>query len=449
MSSNRNKIVEVLDINCEQIQFAQDTNKHGVTYFKDIDKHKDNLIGKYIFITVVNERGRRLVFTLRIDRIDNENETNSKSNNKRLIFTVLETGKSIDKQTNVITKLINEPNTNSNIKLLNTLILGDTTNTSSNRGKARNNMSSEQWEQLFDSKLDTQGYDGGVYLISGTVNGIKYYYIGVTDDYKQRFKQHWFKGQGGRYDITSDMILQADDGTMKAIVVKHEVFDKEYMEHVMETVFTSLFEFTGVKVVNSLDSGKYKSRNELIQLLITHEPCEVQILWDSYELVKSYELYITDNDLYYMEELYKLAHKQGIPSSVLELLDELQVTLNEFIEYIQEVEVKRRGFGKITEDKMKPTSMPKGRSKNRFDGYLGYKYNETSKFNKSKPYYKYHNGKYENLSIKDMEQLVEVHVKLNKYAILDIDRDIDIWGHFSYMEVTLTGRKKVIIKRHY
>ena len=440
--SRNNKIVEVIDINVEEILFARSQDNKR---FDKLNECKEQLLGKRIYITVIDERNRRVVFTLEITEVDDKSK-----GDKRLTFKVLETGATFSSQTHAITHLINEPNKPININLLNNKLFYDMTNTSSNRGKAKNNITSEEWQELFNSKLDTQGYIGGVYLITGTIDGTKYYYIGVTDDYKLRFKQHYVDGQGGRYDVTSDMILQADDGTMKAIVVTDGVFNKDYMEKVMETVFTSLFEFTGVKVVNSPKSGKYKSREELIELLLVdNKPCEVEILWSEYESVKPYEPYISDNDLYYMNELYKLAYGQDMANSLVQLLDELEVTLSEFIDYIKEVEVQRRVFGKITEDKMKPTSMPKGRSKNRFDGYLGYKYNENPKFNKSKPYYKYHNGRYENLSVKDMEQLVEVHVKLNKYAILDIDRDIDIWGHFSYMEVTLTGRKKVIIKRHY
>lgn len=437
--SHNNKIVEVIDINVEEILFARSQDNKR---FDKLNECKEQLLGKRIYITVVNERNRRVVFTLEITEVDDKSK-----GDKRLTFKVLETGATFDRQTHVITHLINEPNKPININLLNNTLFHDMTNTSNNRGKAKNNITSEEWQELFNSKLDTQGYTGGVYLISGTIDGTKYYYIGVTDDYKQRFKQHYVDGQGGRYDITSDMILQADDGTMKAIVVTDGVFNKDYMEKVMETVFTSLFEFTGVKVVNSPKSGKYKSREELIELLLVdNKPCEVEILWNEYELVKSYEPYITDNDLYYINELYKIAYKQDMTNSLIQLLDELEVPLNEFITYILQVKIERRGFGKISIDKIKPTEMPKGRSKSRFDGYLGYKYNENPKYNKSKPYYKYDNGRWVNLSVKDMEQLVQLHVDRNSHAILDVQVTVNrTTGQTCQLEVLTVSKKEPII----
>lgn len=437
--SRNNKIVEVIDINVEEILFARSQDNKR---FDKLNECKEQLLGKHIYITVIDERSKRVVFTLEITEVDDKSK-----GDKRLTFKVLETGATFSSQTHAITHLINEPNKPININLLNNKLFYDMTNTSSNRGKAKNNITSEEWQELFNSKLDTQGYTGGVYLISGTINGTKYYYIGVTDDYKQRFKQHYVDGQGGRYDITSDMILQADDGTMKAIVVTDGVFNKDYMEKVMETVFTSLFEFTGVKVVNSPKSGKYKSREELIELLLVdNKPCEVEILWNEYELVKSYEPYITDNDLYYINELYKIAYKQDMTNSLIQLLDELEVPLNEFITYILQVKIERRGFGKISIDKIKPTEMPKGRSKSRFDGYLGYKYNENPKYNKSKPYYKYDNGRWVNLSVKDMEQLVQLHVDRNSHAILDVQVTVNrTTGQTCQLEVLTVSKKEPII----
>ena len=443
---NRNKIVEVVHIDIEQIQFALNFKDGEVTSFKNFtDERIGQLVGKRVVITVIDERNRRLVFNLEIVLI--EDETNKNSTNKRIQFKVLETSEVFHRQTGVITRLIKQPNKPSHIDLVNRVIYGEVTNNNNNRGKAKNNITSEQWEELFDSKLDTQGYTGGVYLITGTIDGAKYYYIGVTDDYKLRFKQHYVDGQGGRYEVTSDMILQADDGTMKAIVVTDGVFNKEYMEKVMETVFTSLFEFTGVKVVNSPKSGKYKSREELIELLLVdNKPCEVEILWNEYELVKSYEPYITDNDLYYINELYKIAYKQDMTNSLIQLLDELEVPLNEFITYILQVKIERRGFGKISIDKIKPTEMPKGRSKSRFDGYLGYKYNENPKYNKSKPYYKYDNGRWVNLSVKDMEQLVQLHVDRNSHAILDVQVTVNrTTGQTCQLEVLTVSKKEPII----
>ena len=437
--SRNNKIVEVIDINVEEILFARSQDNRR---FDKLNECKEQLLEKHIYITVVNERNRRVVFTLEITEVDDKSK-----GDKRLTFKVLETGATFSSQTHAITHLINEPNKPININLLNNKLFYDMTNTSSNRGKAKNNITSEEWQELFNSKLDTQGYTGGVYLITGTIDGTKYYYIGVTDDYKQRFKQHYNDGQGGRYEVTSDMILQADDGTMKAIVVTDGVFNKDYMEKVMETVFTSLFEFTGVKVVNSPKSGKYKSREELIELLLVdNKPCEVEILWNEYELVKSYEPYITDNDLYYINELYKIAYKQDMTNSLIQLLDELEVPLNEFITYILQVKIERRGFGKISIDKIKPTEMPKGRSKSRFDGYLGYKYNENPKYNKSKPYYKYDNGRWVNLSVKDMEQLVQLHVDRNNHAILDVQVTVNrTTGQTCQLEVLTVSKKEPII----
>ena len=437
--SRNNKIVEVIDINVEEILFARSQDNKR---FDKLNECKEQLLGKRIYITVIDERSKRVVFTLEITEVDDKSK-----GDKRLTFKVLETGATFSSQTHAITHLINEPNKPININLLNNKLFYDMTNTSSNRGKAKNNITSEEWQELFNSKLDTQGYTGGVYLISGTIDGTKYYYIGVTDDYKQRFKQHYIDGQGGRYEVTSDMILQADDGTMKAIVVTDGVFNKDYMEKVMETVFTSLFEFTGVKVVNSPKSGKYKSREELIELLLVdNKPCEVEILWNEYELVKSYEPYITDNDLYYINELYKIAYKQDMTNSLIQLLDELEVPLNEFITYILQVKIERRGFGKISIDKIKPTEMPKGRSKSRFDGYLGYKYNENPKYNKSKPYYKYDNGRWVNLSVKDMEQLVQLHVDRNSHAILDVQVTVNrTTGQTCQLEVLTVSKKEPII----
>ena len=437
--SRNNKIVEVIDINVEEILFARSQDNKR---FDKLNECKEQLLEKHIYITVIDERSKRVVYTLEITEVDDKSK-----GDKRLTFKVLETGATFSSQTHAITHLINEPNKPININLLNNKLFYDMTNTSNNRGKAKNNITSEEWQELFNSKLDTQGYIGGVYLITGTIDGAKYYYIGVTDDYKLRFKQHYVDGQGGRYEVTSDMILQADDGTMKAIVVTDGVFNKEYMEKVMETVFTSLFEFTGVKVVNSPKSGKYKSREELIELLLVdNKPCEVEILWNEYELVKSYEPYITDNDLYYINELYKIAYKQDMTNSLIQLLDELEVPLNEFITYILQVKIERRGFGKISIDKIKPTEMPKGRSKSRFDGYLGYKYNENPKYNKSKPYYKYDNGRWVNLSVKDMEQLVQLHVDRNSHAILDVQVTVNrTTGQTCQLEVLTVSKKEPII----
>ena len=435
--SNKNKIVEVIDINVEEIQFAQKTNKNGVSCFKSLDKHRDDLIGKCIYITVVSERGRRLVFTLRIVKIEDKDK-----GDKYLHLEVLETGATFPRQTHDITSLINQPNKPTNINLLNNKLYGDTVNTNTKRGKAKHDI---DWEPLFNSKLDTKGHIGGVYLITGTILGVKYYYIGVTDDYKQRFKGHYKEGSGGRYGITTNMLLQAEDGIMEAIVLKDKVFDRDYMEHVMETVFTNLFDYTEVKVVNSLESGKYKTREELIELLILTPATEVQILWNSYEVLKPYQLGISDEGLYYMNQLYKLAYSVDMPQGLAQLLDELEVTLEEFITNIKLVELPRRGYGKQTTDKkMNPTEMPKGRSKNRFDGYLGYKYNENPKFNKSKPYYKYHNGRWENLSVKDMEQLVQTYVDRNKYAILDVSIVRGSYGRIYRLEVLTTKETTVL-----
>ena len=407
--SNRNKIVEVIDINVEEILFARSQDNRR---FDKLNECKEQLLEKHIYITVIDERSKRVVYTLEITEVDDKSK-----GDKRLTFKVLETGATFSSQTHAITHLINEPNKPININLLNNKLFHDMTNTSSNRGKTINKMTSEQWQELFDSKLDTHGYVGGVYLISGTINGVKYYYIGVTDDYKQRFKQHWFKGQGGRYEVYSDMILQADDGKMESIVVTDGVFSKEHMELVMETVFTTLFDFTGVKVVNSPSSGKYKSRNELIKLLITNKPCEVEILWDSYEVVKPYdELFITDEIFYYMNELYKLAYGVDMPNSIAQILDEMKVTLDEFVECIELVEVPPLHLGKV--NKLKPIVMPTGRSKSRFDGYLGYEYKPEWK--KTKPYTKREYGRRVYISVKDMAELVQRHVDMNKRAILDV-----------------------------
>ena len=407
--SRNNKIVEVIDINVEEILFARSQDNRR---FDKLNECKEQLLEKHIYITVIDERSKRVVYTLEITEVDDKSK-----GDKRLTFKVLETGATFSSQTHAITHLINEPNKPININLLNNKLFYDMTNTSSNRGKAKNNITSEEWQELFDSKLDTHGYVGGVYLISGTINGVKYYYIGVTDDYKQRFKQHWFKGQGGRYEVYSDMILQADDGKMESIVVTDGVFSKEHMELVMETVFTTLFDFTGVKVVNSPSSGKYKSRNELIKLLITNKPCEVEILWDSYEVVKPYdELFITDEIFYYMNELYKLAYGVDIPNSIAQILDEMKVTLDEFVECIELVEVPPLHLGKV--NKLKPIVMPTGRSKSRFDGYLGYEYKPEWK--KTKPYTKREYGRRVYISVKDMEQLVQRHVDMNKRIILDV-----------------------------
>ena len=415
-SNNRNKIVEVVHIDIEQIQFALNFKDGEVTSFKNLtDERISQLVGKRVVFTVVNERNRRLVFNLEIVRIDDE--TNKNSTNKRIQFKVLETSEVFHRQTGVITRLIKQPNKPSHIDLVNRVIYGEVTNNNSNRGKAKNNMTSEQWEELFDSKLDTHGYVGGVYLISGTINGTKYYYIGVTDDYKRRFKQHYNDGQGGRYEVYSDMILQADDGKMESIVVTDGVFSKEHMETVMETVFTTLFDFTGVKVVNSPSSGKYKSRNELIKLLITSKPCEVEILWDSYEVVKPYdELFITDEVFHYMNELYKLAYGVDMPNSIAQILDEMKVTLDEFVECIETVEVPPLHLGKV--NKLKPIVMPTGRNKSRFDGYLGYEYKPEWK--KTKPYTKREYGRRVYISVKDMGELVQRHVDMNKRIILDV-----------------------------
>ena len=279
-------------------------------------------------------------------------------------------------------------------------------------------------------------YPCGVYCIYNEMDNKWYFYIGETYYGFSRVSGHNQHGCGGAFGIYTDVQLKnggkmqfviemkplevsVDDVTIK----QYEDFRKD-LEKIMIYLcgqWTDLYDdefrtntqdvLTRDKIVDiaiNLDVDKLFTINWL-------KIKEVFALDDERDV-------IGDNDLYYMNELYKQVFGVDISEEKLWLLDELGVTLNEFVEVMRNTRNKPRRIGLGKNNKLKPHRLPSGRSQSRFDGYLGYMYRPSWK--KTKPYAKKINGVWSYLTVKEMEQLVNDYINEPTFKYIDYVYDI-------------------------
>ena len=186
----------------------------------------------------------------------------------------------------------------------------------------------------------------------------------------------------------------------------------------VETIFITLAskQFPHLELVNRKQI--LKDDNELkASVLQLASDNFFEILWGCWDdmpnIQANYNSYSEEIDEA-MINCYKLLYDEELTDDRLNLFETVGVELNDFIRLLNEATKPRRGFGRIEIDYNNPTAMPTGRAKDRFDGYLGYKYNPNPKYNKSKPYYKKTIFGYVNKSVAEMESMVKKSIEEHK-----------------------------------
>lgn len=297
----------------------------------------------------------------------------------------------------------------------------------------------------YDDVVLFNKYNCGVYCIHSEIEDKWYFYIGETYDGNGRISGHNQCGCGGAFNIRTDVQLKNGgkmqfviemkplDTTDDNVIKEHEDFRKELEKIMIYLVGEWTQRFSNTFRTNT---GDIITREQAIQLAIKLDVTKpflinTEILEEMFELDDKRYM-ISENDLYLMNELHKIAFDVDISNEKLWLLDELGVTLNEFREVMKTLRNKpRRCFGK--NNKLKPHKMPNSRKADRFDGFLGYKYRPS--WNKSKPYAKKIDGRWEYLTVKQMEQLVNDYI--NEPTFKYIEYTYDYFGNVVALFVKL------------
>lgn len=298
----------------------------------------------------------------------------------------------------------------------------------------------------YDDVVLFKTYNCGVYCVYSEIEDKWYFYIGETYDGFDRVSGHNQHGCGGAFGIYTDVQLKNGgkmqfviemkplDTTDDNVIKEHEDFRKELEKIMIYLVGEWTQTFSNTFRTNT---GDIITREQAIQLAIKLDVSKsftinTEIIEEMFELDDKRYM-ISENDLYLMNELHKIAFNVDISNEKLWLLDELGVTLNEFREVMKTLRNKprrRRCFDKS--NKLKLLRM-NSRKPNRFDGFLGYVYRPS--WNKSKPYAKKIDEKWEYLTVKQMEQLVNDYI--NEPTFKYIEYEYDCFGNVVALFVKL------------